>query len=509
MYNFVDTIENTTNARLLPTEALYINGVCIENEIEGYTTLTVSGREPFNMAYSENQIGDRLYLEDYYQDSRIIEVEYRLIADTPEALMEKFNKLNGLLNFKEARILFEDEPEKYYIGTKTASDTPKKGRLNIVSTFEIYCPDPHKYSRVTKTFQASLNANGILEATIVNAGTASAPVNYAIKHHHDNGFIGIVSEYGVIQMGKIDEVDFTPYKQNEMLINTNAFTEFADDTGENAENPDKLTNGKLAVGEISGEKMLHLSESGTGANTTHGGMISFTLPPDSEGKTGAVNFYSFFRGWFETGLVNQIATMSINYLDGDDNLIFSYIIEKIALTSNIARVLFRVGGNSIKTYFTANFTPSYQEGDNPYNFAHGHADVVKEGGKISAYFNGGRKEINVPELENVACEKVQIYIGQHGDTNFISRAYFRSFLFQKLNVEKWADSPNRYSDGSEVVVNGKEGKIYVNGILRMSDEIKGSQYFQIPPGETKIQFYYSDFSDPPPAVTAEIREGWL
>ena len=44
MYDFIDTTQ-VQGAAVLPSEALEINGVYIENEIPGYTTLHVKGRE--------------------------------------------------------------------------------------------------------------------------------------------------------------------------------------------------------------------------------------------------------------------------------------------------------------------------------------------------------------------------------------------------------------------------------------------------------------------------------
>lgn len=87
--------------------------------------------------------------------------------------------------------------------------------------------------------------------------------------------------------------------------------------------------------------------------------------------------------------------------------------------------------------------------------------------------------------------------------------YLREFRFQKNYVEKWRDVPNRYPNGSTVTIDGKEGKIYTDGVLRMDDEIKGAQYFLAPPGQSKVQIYHSNFSVPEPDVTAEIREAWI
>ena len=90
----------------------------------------------------------------------------------------------------------------------------------------------------------------------------------------------------------------------------------------------------------------------------------------------------------------------------------------------------------------------------------------------------------------------------------VTGSSFRSISFQKFGVEKWADTPNRYPNGSTVEIDGTEAKIYTDGVLRMDDEVKGSQYFYAPPGQSKVQVYHSDFSVPVPDVTAEIREAW-
>lgn len=506
---FIDTIEHNSNEESLPAEALSINGVYIENVIDGYCTLTVSGRETHSMDYDEKRIGSHLYMQNYYQDSRIIEVEYQLRADSPEELIEKYNILNGLLNFREAKLIFADEPDKYYIGSKTASEAPPKGRLNITSTFQIYCLDPHKYSVATKQFTATRNVDGILELTIHNEGTADVPINYTVVHNHDNGYLGFVSDRGVLQTGKIQEVDLTPYTESEMLINTNDFSGWNRDTSVHPENQAKGTQGNLQVNTYNGQNILQLADRG-GTAGVNGGMISIDIPPDSEGAVGASNFWCYFNEWFETGAVRQTSTTSINFLDENDKLIYCYMVEKNDLNSNRAHVMMRAGGSQQHKYFDRYFEPSNaQYGKNMFDWERGHCDVLKEGDKLSGYYYGTRYSTVVPDLKDVKCCKIQIYIGGYDQLDMVTGSCFRSLGFQKLNVQKWSDNPNRYPSGSKVEIDGKEGKIYTDGILRMDDEIKGSQYFLAPPGQSKVQIYHSDFSTPAPTVTAEIREAWL
>ena len=348
-----------------------------------------------------------------------------------------------------------------------------------------------------------MNADGILEATIINEGTADVPVNYEIKHKHDNGYLGIVSEYGVIQIGKILEVDGYDYKQAEQLFSTVTFSEFDRDTGTDPENPDRATDGKLAKVGIDDVPGLILQTPSTSMGWG-GGMVTMTIPDNSEGKK-PVNWWSYFNICFEAHQIDQIGCMIVRYLDADDNVICSYTVEKNSAT-NSARVIIRIGG---KVQHRWDFTPSANDKENTFTRRQGHCDMTKEGATITGTIAGTRKGATIPELENVACHKVQLYIGQHSAGKPPTRSYFKLISLRDNIVEKWSDIPNRYPKDSEVKIDGQEGKIYANGILRMDDEIKGSQYFMVPPGETKIQFYYSNFSDPPPEITAEIREAWL
>ena len=87
--------------------------------------------------------------------------------------------------------------------------------------------------------------------------------------------------------------------------------------------------------------------------------------------------------------------------------------------------------------------------------------------------------------------------------------YLNYLVFRKDKVKTWLDIPNRYPSGSIVAIDGKSRKVYMDGIQRAADEVRGSKYFNVPPGETKIQFYYSNFCSPPPMITAKIQEAYL
>ena len=56
MYAFVDTVNSGIVGTNLPTEAMSYNGVFLENEIDGYRTLSVTGRELMESEVTDQEI---------------------------------------------------------------------------------------------------------------------------------------------------------------------------------------------------------------------------------------------------------------------------------------------------------------------------------------------------------------------------------------------------------------------------------------------------------------------
>ena len=142
-------------------------------------------------------------------------------------LEDKYDKLEKILNVDSPKpLVFESMPDRMFYAIPDGDlEFSEEGPLGE-GTITWIIPDGVAHSAAEKSFTAAENADGILEAIIVNNGTEEVPVSYEITHNHENGFLGIVSEYGAIQLGKIDEVDAVPAQKSEVLFRCDSADEF-------------------------------------------------------------------------------------------------------------------------------------------------------------------------------------------------------------------------------------------------------------------------------------------
>lgn len=149
MYNFID-VDDASGGVVLPSEAVKINGKYIENQISGYRTLHVSGREALSpeLTTYETGVRDGSVVKNKRFPARTIIITYQLIAESSTAYREAYNKLAAILNVEDAELIFNDEPDKYFVGTPVVIGTPEPGRNAVIGEIEILCTDPFKYSVV-------------------------------------------------------------------------------------------------------------------------------------------------------------------------------------------------------------------------------------------------------------------------------------------------------------------------------------------------------------------------
>lgn len=475
------------------------------NVLSGFSPFNGVDRETELLDGAESRKGEEFGYTTY--KSRLIEMPFELIGD----IAESYNKIQKILNVSEPKkLVFGNYPNRYFYAIPNGNLDITQVSIFGKGTITWIVPDGVAYSVAEFDFDG-VQQDGYQTITVQNNGTEWADVDYEITHNHENGFIGLISQYGIIQLGKEEEADGETYKASEVLAK--GFGKFATDHGTSAQNPSNTTSGTLEVRDVAGNDCLLLAGGQSGsANWWNGGMKTITIPADSEGATGSKNFYCYTQHWFETGLMGQTGAQTIAFLTGDNQVICAMSINKSDLVGNMAHVDWF--GPKNKLLKSIDFSPTNGEG-NPYNLkmGGGHNDFLKEGERLRIFWYGQYFTYTLPEIKNMECKKVQIWIGQWGNRNlgnqYVTRNYIKHFSFTKNNVEKYRDIPNRYKAGDVVTIDGESAKVLVNGMSARGDEITGTDYFKVPPGTTEIQFCYSSFSSPPPRIRAKIREVYL
>lgn len=507
MYAFVNTVNSGIVGTNLPTEAMSYNGVYLENEIDGYRTLSVTGRELMESEVTDQEIDgmDGSYYRYKTTPARTITVRYQLLARGSREFRDAFNKMNKLLSGEQVKVIFNDESDKYFIGTKTSNTQVDGGSNNVIGEIEIYCSDPCKYSTTEKEFTA---IDGVLN--IVNEGTIPVSIDYDIQTTSETGYIGLVSEEGIMQYGKIEELDGETYQRSELLATIDDFINCKDDTsGTDVMHPTYGTNGTLAEHTWFDKKFIGLGSAGTKKGNANGGLRTLEIPADSNGIKGAKNFYSYFHLVFWAGLMGQTGEMCINFLTADNKLICGCSWYKTDAIGNTGHYEIWANGKMLRQW---GYTTSHLQSQNPWYWNWGHCDIYKEGANIRFFYYGGYYNYYIPEIENMECTKIQIAFKQWGDRSgnkLMSRMGFDVINFTKHNVSKWSDIPNRYPSGTNITIDGKSSHVYENGMSRPEDEVLGTQYFKAPVGTSEVKVTCSEWTKSQPIVKAKIREAWL
>lgn len=162
MYDFRDlgpATSSTEKALFIPSEALLIDGKTIEEQIDGYRTLTVTGRGPLAYAInSENVDGsDGKHYIDAYLADRPLGVTYLLSADTAAEMIEKQDQLTAILAGKQVDCSFHDQPDWHFTVTLSGTTDPEEGKLDAKGSFVLTASDPHKYSTSQSLSGASID----------------------------------------------------------------------------------------------------------------------------------------------------------------------------------------------------------------------------------------------------------------------------------------------------------------------------------------------------------------
>ena len=501
----------------LPGCAMSVNGEYLEEVIRGYMTSSVSGRTSFSSDIKNVEIG-RTNGSRYINKkdkSKTITVSFALVSQNETKHYENINKINKILHDENLQIIFKDQDHMYYICNCDSVniqefDAGGSGVIACSGQISLTLSDPYKYS--TKLYEVEPSLDNGYTFSVDYRGNVPAKPIFEATMKSDNGFIGYIDQDGnILQFGNVDEADKDPYEQNEYLVGLPTIIEASDDVGgKDYLHPLYGTKGTLTTTNWFGKTFLRLGTAGGQVGNANGGLRTITIPADSEGVTGAKNWYCYMHVLFYAGLMGQTGEMSVSFLTKDNKLIAAYNWHKADTTGNTGMFDFIVHNPNaqpndmpqgrIIRQFT--YTTSHLQTQNPWYWDWGHCDILKEGSSIRFFYYGQYYSYTIPEIENLECAKIQVAVKQWGDRSgdrFMTYAGFDTINFQKMNVSKWKDVPNKFSKDDVFLVDTKDGTVTLKGMPQYGLGAIGNAWdaFQLKPGNNQIKCVNSEWATKP------------
>lgn len=427
----------------------------------------------------------------------------------------KYDMLMTVLNVSEPkRLTFGNLANRYFLALPDGKvEFEMLGENAGRGTITWLVPDGVSHSADTKIVTASV-VDGILTANVNNNGSDDIWPIYRIKNSSENGWNGIVSAGGILEIGNREEKDGVNYQKAETLINTSTFdgAQWQDWSGAYPVDWNFDLSGSLSV---SGDTGLVLSSIGNNTNMFNGGSKVCTLPPDSEGNLGSANLYCWWDSFFWAGKMGQTAMQDVVFWSGNTPIARWYIFKGDKNgNSALARAFVGdgKGGMTQLSNYVLNFQASNLDRDNPFNLARGGMDFMKEGDKFRFHCWGRYPEIVVPALKDTKITKISIAIANYdkrtGD-KYVTFNALQKMIVQSSKVTKWRNVPNRYPAGTEIVVDTESAKVFVNGLPVNNDLVNGSEFAPLKTGANKVEFYKSEWAQGTLDATVEYKERWL
>lgn len=542
MYSFIDTIESQGSADL-PSEALKLNGEYIENQIEGYRTLYVAGREILSQELTTYETGvrDGSNLSYRRYPSRTITVGYQLIAEDNESFREAYNKLNALLDVEDAEMIFADEPDKFFRGTPSGADDVDPGKNAVTSEIEFICTDPFKYS--VEEYEASPVADDGTTFVIEYNGTQKSYPTFEVSFadqdesegtltgNGDCGFVVFMNEdQKVIQVGEPDETDGETYEKSQTLVNqtfnkwdSSVTKNWAVNTGSNT-NPDVHKQmGSIKLTTYGSYKAITANSFGSYNNAWHGPTVTRTIPADASGEQGAINWQASWK---------QLMSISQNTNGSKEKGVFQCLLNNVSgstittvaavavwksATGNKATIRFYVHGQKTVdvpidiSWFNQYFgwTDTNPGSTRPVPIRT--STIQKKGDTVIFNIAGIKRTFTSPAAANMEVHQMTFWFGQYGTTTPLYANGLIYAKFVKDNCNTWQDIPNKFSANDVLVVDCESAQIYLNDIETPELGALGNDWdnFYLKPGTNQIGVAWSDWTTNNPTFKIKYREAFL
>lgn len=473
----------------------YLNVLSLDRGIGGSRTNT--------LLKSGNRKGTTF--SSYTYDEKVIPMGFSLIQD----LISKRRELARILNVSEPKkLIFGDEPDKYYMaipdGNINLDEVAHLGEGNI----DWIIPDGVAYSVDEKEFVPNEKYPDQIRI-VNNGGEDSKPILQAIMKS-DNGFVSFTDMFGnTLQFGDPESADGFDYDASESVVRK----DFESISGWTLNDGVILDPENYIEGEYSFDNGAVPSYVESLPSVWSGPSLYRTIPKNSNGlDTGNFEFkckFTLNKGRAERNRLE----FNISNLDNTE-IPFGFVFRDSSRSANMLTIdIYSMGIIIASENLYNDFKYEDMEliitkfGD---NITYKISEISKiDGNNIS---NGKQfiKSFTLNGISNQSIGGITLWSGRYDNTSY-GKSLFESVRFSWLNVEKWENVSNLFSNGDILWIDTTSAKIYVNGVERPELETIGNRWsdFRIEPGIGYVYLMESSWATVKPDYKAIVREVWL
>ncbi|WP_434716807.1 distal tail protein Dit [Lacticaseibacillus paracasei] len=350
--------------------------------------------------------------------------------------------------------------------------------------------------------------------TVTNSGTVPVPVKVTSQFSSDDGFLGLALNGRYYQVGNTKEVNGITYDDSQMLVKTrptidkyilndSSFAVIPADQGVMTQ------TGSVAIYPDSSTPLGITTPSDFGPNNNgpHGPSLIYQLPADSNGALGAVNCILRMHaglGALSTNLpsdTRQVGQICMTIYDANKNAMARILYSDMSQTTSDFTVRYDLNGTKVHEEDFSN-TPGFT----------GHCYIRKSGSQFVFAWGGEAGGT----AQTYTCEELADTKVMYVSFNFLQWAdvplphYFGliEWNFEKDYVDLYKDLPNYFKAGDIVTLDSSTNLLTINQYTDWDRVDIGSQPLLAPPGQSTLGIVVSPWANLP-AVSTELREGWL
>lgn len=416
---------------------------------------------------------------------------------------------------KAVKLYLPTEPDRYYLAL-VKGEVSLKGISDWYdeATIEFIVPDGVAHSTTYKRVTDYQEKDGKMIFSIDNEGSTNAYPIITLKANAENGYYGLVSDKFAFEAGNTEEADGKIVSKAEVLYDfrddriTQAFAKGTKNVG--ITNVKEDLNGVLEIQNVWGRPHIGLRHPDAKINQLQTASLTLDIPQDSSGNVGALNEYIWWRQIFWAGHISQYGFLKLTVSDADGNFLYGVETFKRSLGLNSEyNVLASDGHGGFRTLKQWTFYATHLNEHNPFNEPRGWSDIKREDDKVTFFWWGSYNPFIIPEIKGKKSAKIHLTISNIPSKPFVTHAYFDGLLYTKTNNDFFEDIPNRYIQGSNLVINSETDSVYLNDLPNLDQIVDGSIWPVIPPGGSNIEIVQSPWAKKKPSVTIEFEERWI